>query len=953
MKKGLLLTAFFAALCLFSGAQINIKNVNPFIGTGGHGHTHPAATAPFGLVQLGPDTRLTGWDGCSGYHYTDTAIYGFSHTHLSGTGVSDYGDILFRPITSESGAVVNEAIPFNKADESAEAGVYRVTLANGVICSFTASTRTGIHRYEFPKGERALLFLDLLHRDKATSMKFEAHSDTSFSGHRYSEAWATNQKVHFAGVTNLPFEVKPGSVKGTWILDFGVIDTPIEMQVGLSGCDEEGAGKNLKTERETFARQVERTHAMWNKELYKTEVWGGSDDDRTIFATALYHAYSVPNMWSDVDGRYRGMDDKIHQDPDHNHYTIFSLWDTYRTAHPFYAITQPKRTADFIATMLDQFDQYGRLPIWELAANETNCMIGYHSVSVLADAVAKGYKIDDPDRLLNAMDQTAKASLFGLDEYRKYGFLSIQDESESVSKTLEYAYDDACIAWTAEHFGDEDLANTYRYRSSAYRSVTELSSGLVRPRDNGDFLELTNPREVNSHFTEANAWQYSFSPVHDLDGWMRLLGDGHVEKGRQRLEANLDSLFVQPSETTGRDQADITGLIGQYAHGNEPSHHIAFLYNATHSPWKGQARVHEIIEKFYQNAPDGLSGNEDCGQMSAWYIMASMGIYPLVPGKPEYVLTAPIWDSVRVDFAHGHSLQIKKKGRGPYIQSLQVDGEPFDQNWITHEQFHKGGEWIVECGPEPSGWGSKKPYSTDMKSSVLPAPIINAPRRFTDQTEIVFQPATHHNTTEILDGEGQEVDLEGDGVTITETAAFSARFVDHTSGEAGHISRTLVTKKPGLWEADLTEGEMNPQYTAGGVSALVDGIYGDLDWRKGDWIGVQGQDMTVELVHPTPTEITKVEVSLLKDIKSWIGLPQNVELAIWEKEKWKVIETIDLGEKPRSEESSSIEKIVFENFKKTKTAKLRITMTNPGKLLDWHPGVGGETFIFIDEISVN
>ncbi len=951
MNRFLLVLFAVMGLATVSNAQINVDNIDPFIGTGGHGHTHPAATVPFGMVQVGPDTRLEGWDGCSGYHYTDSAIYGFSHTHLSGTGVSDYGDILFRPIMDTVQAKPNVATGFKKLNEHAEAGYYRVELDNGILCEFTASERIGMHRYTFPTNQPALIFIDLNHRDETTEARAILRGDTMITGRRYSSAWAQNQKIHFAAVANLPFEFRAGDIENTWLLDFGLPEGSIEIEVALSGSDEQGAINNLKAETRPFEDHHTLAIAKWNKELYKTEVAGGTLSERIIFATSLYHAYSVPNIWSDVDGRYRGMDDEIHTDTEAIHYTVFSLWDTYRTAHPLYAITQPERTQDFITTMLDQFDQYGRLPIWELAANETNCMIGYHSVSVLADAISKGYEVDG-SRVLEAMDKTAKASLYGLDEYRENGYLSIQDESESVSKTLEYSYDDACISWTAAHFGNEEMAEEYRKRSSGYRSVTDLSTGLVRPRDNGGFLAHTNPREVNSHFTEANAWQYSFAPVHDIEGWLKELGNGNVEKGRLRLEQNLDSLFVAPMATTGRDQADITGLIGQYAHGNEPSHHISFLYNATHSPWKTQKMVDEILTSFYTIDPDGLIGNEDCGQMSAWYVMSSMGLYPLVPGIPEYTMSTPIWDSIRVELPNKKILQIKTNGKGAYVSKVQFNGVDQNENWVSHKTLLKGGVWDYTKSAEPTSWGSKTAFVTSMNSDVVAAPIIDSPRRFKDVAIVNFEPAKHHSKLNVWTPSQDTLAIGNNAIISSESAVYYSAFVNKKTGENGHKSRTEITKKPGSWNAEIVAGTPKPQYTAGGPSSLVDGIKGDLDWRKGDWIGVQGERMEILLTNPDIIEVTSIKVHLLKDIGSWIALPGAVSVWVELDGEWTKLEVRDLSSKALIDDADALYNVEWVGLKGISTDKVKIELANAGVLEDWHPGAGGDSFFFIDEIEI-
>lgn len=930
---------------IFQNLFSQSEYVDPFIGTGGHGHTHPSATVPFGLVQLGPDTRKTGWDGCSGYHFTDSLLHGFSHTHLSGTGVSDYSDIIFKPITDYHKAHPDSLLAFSKSNETAEAGYYSVLLENGIRCEFTSSKRVGAHRYTFPEGERAMIFIDLNYRDQTLSAELNADGPIMINGHRFSRSWAKNQKLFYSALFSAPFKLVKTEHPHAWLLDFGTELESLEVYVGLSSTDVDGAAKNLKAEIGTFDELRQESLDAWNLELSKVRV-DGEESDLRIFYTAMYHAFSVPNIWSDTDGAYRGMDDEIHTDTEHDHYTVFSLWDTYRTAHPLYTLVQPERTEAFIQTMLDQFDQSGRLPVWELAANETNCMIGYHSVSVLADAILKGYSADK-DAVLKAIDATATAPVFGLEDYEKYGYLSIQDESESVSKTLEYAYDDGCIAQLAQFYGDTALYEKYRARASAYKSVINPTTGLVHPRDNGRFLENTNPREVNSHFTEANAWQYSFAPVHDLKGWLEFLGNGDKEAGRKRLKQNLDGLFSESSETTGRNQADITGLIGQYAHGNEPSHHIAYLYNITETPWKTQEIVNAVIRDFYTDQPDGYIGNEDCGQMSAWYIMSSLGFYPLAPGWPSYMLTLPKWASAEIYLPNGNKLIIRKEGNGDYVNSLTVNGKNYEKNWISHDQLLEGGEWVFEAASEPSEWGNAEFFESSTGLDIAPAPIIDVPRRFEKKATVNIE---FPEGNPVAWNSGKDIIKEpNDKFTANESGQLFAR-ADRPSGK-GHVSKASFTKKPNDWNAEIIEGRPNSQYEAGGPSALVDGIYGDLDWRKGEWIGIQGQDVEIELSHKKGAVVQGLRVNLLKDIKSWIALPDTVELYKKSGSDYVLLETKVLDGLPLREDESALYSIDFQ-ITPEELSHLRIKLSNPGILPEWHPGKGGETFIFLDEIKI-
>lgn len=952
----------------------SIQDINPFIGTGGHGHTHPSAQAPFGMIQLGPNTRYDGWDGCSGYHFTDSAMYGFTSTHLSGTGVSDYGDLLMLPYSSPTKE--GDHIKFFKEDEHAQAGYYACILDDGTRIEATAGDRIGKLRIHYPQGGAPGMMVDLNFRDRVLKQDFSALGDGKFEGRRVSEGWAREQHFYFG------FEVSPApdtvwqlSPGVYWLaLPEGTVDA--EVSIGMSGTSEKGAWRNFEGEKagRDFEEIFTETQEKWAKELAKSKVKSALPDQRAIFATALYHAYSVPNLWSDVDGSYRGQDNVIYRDTVNRHYTVYSLWDTYRTAHPLYTITQPERTQEFIYGMLDMYKQRGRLPIWELAGNETDCMIGYHSVSVLADAIAKGYHTDTA-LTIEAMRATAEMDVFGLDPYQKFGFLSIEDESESVSKTLEYAYDDACIAWTAKRFEDWNTYNTYNQRSSAYRSLIDPESGYVRPRTNGDFYSPYNPREVNNHFTEANAYQYSFSPVHDIEGWMEVLTNfrgarenwNHLSRKKQKLlvksrhdvlEDLLDGLFYASSHTTGREQADITGLIGQYAHGNEPSHHIAYLYNATNNHRRTSYWVHRILGSQYQNAPDGLSGNEDCGQMSAWYVMASMGMYPLVPGQPEYQISTPWWDAIHLELPSGKELDITVEDVGTYIMDYNRGDStdvPFQKRYFTHEELLEGGHWHVKRGDEPSDWGKVYRYKTGTNNPTPPAPIVRVPRTFTGTAKVEIIPTgqyelwrydRYENVKWKKDRKGRERigQAYDDGFVTAITPHF---------GYGNHVARAVFSKRDDNLEAKWILGHPSPQYTAGGPEAMVDGITGDKDWRKGHWVGVQGHDATLEITLKKPQTVQIVHVGILKDIRAWIAAPEKIEIQVLYEgdDQWHFFGAMEM-DNPLGQEEGIRHNVAVSNPRTDLVKAIRITYYNAGRLQGWHPGAGGQSYIFTDEVRL-
>ncbi|MBT3933342.1 MAG: glycoside hydrolase family 92 protein, partial [Bacteroidetes bacterium] len=626
MKNYLVVIVSMLALFLSSCSnknQVLTDYVDPFIGTGGHGHTYPGATLPFGMVQLSPDTRLTGWDGCSGYHYSDSIIYGFTHTHLSGTGCSDYGDILLMPYTGEllfeNGSDGNKGYSsaFQKKNEKAEAGYYQVLLDDDHIdVELTCSKRVGFHKYTFNEVDTGRIILDLIHRDVLIDSEIKALSATKIEGVRKSSAWARNQQLFFAiefskAFFNNDIEVRVDTTKGHEF-NFGngskavyqfVLekDKTIMVKVGISAVSKEGAWKNLEEEipHWDFEQVKNEANESWNKELSKIVVEGGTKEQKTIFYTALYHAMLAPDLFMDVDGQYLGRDLQIHQADGFDYYTTFSLWDTYRAEHPLLTIIDQKRTNDFINTFVKQYEQGGSLPVWEFAANETMCMIGYHSIPVIVDAYLKGIQDYDVEKVYEAMKHSANLGHLGLEAYKKYGYIPADQEPESVSKTLEYAYDDWCIAQMAKDLGKEDDYKYFIKRAQSYKNIYDKSTGFMRAKWNGSWFSPFDPKEVNIHYTEANSWQYSFYVPQDVSGLMNLMG------GKEKFIEKLDQLFTENSETTGRHQSDITGLIGQYAHGNEPSHHMAYLYSYANSPWKTQEMASRIMKEMYTDQPDG------------------------------------------------------------------------------------------------------------------------------------------------------------------------------------------------------------------------------------------------------------------------------------------------------------------------------------------------------------
>jgi predicted alpha-1,2-mannosidase len=716
------------------------KWVNPFIGTGGHGHTFPGVSLPYGMVQLSPDTRTLGWDACGGYYQSDNSILGFSHTHLSGTGIGDYGDILFTPysgnIAFNDTAKLNDYYPsfFNKNSEKANPGYYKVVLCDPdtIIAELTGTTRTGFHRYNFQPGKSAKIIVDLKHaiyEQKILQSELKIINDHELCGMRLTEGWAKRQYVYFHAKFSKPFKAKlfannqvqnVSQLSGNHLkvlLDFGQSNTnEVLAKVGISAVDYEGARKNLETEIADFDFDKTRLSAQksWNKHLAKIEVEGGTDDQKTIFYTAMYHAALQPNIYMDADKRYRGQDLKIHTASDFTNYTVFSLWDTFRAYHPYLTILEPKRDAEMIRCLLKKYEQGGFLPKWDLAANYTGTMIGDHSISIITDAWFKGIKDFDAQLALKAMLRTTVYDTTGIIVHHpaiwewlipksklyndSLGFVPCDKEVFATSKALETAYNEWCIAKYAGNLKNLQVQQKFDARAERYKTYFDPVTGFMRGKtSDGKWQEPFNPYysdHANSPYIEGNAWQWLWFVPQDVNGLVNLMG------GKEAFVTKLDSLFSVTSKVQGENaSADISGLIGQYAHGNEPSHHIAYLYNYIGQPWKTQEKVDQILQTMYKNSPDGLSGNEDCGQMSAWYLLSSIGFYQVCPGNPVYTIGRPLFDQVTIHLENGKKLTItalNNSGDNKYVKSLTVNGITRQSPFFEHSEIINGGEIIFE-----------------------------------------------------------------------------------------------------------------------------------------------------------------------------------------------------------------------------------------------------------------
>ncbi|MCZ4694716.1 glycoside hydrolase family 92 protein [Ancylomarina euxinus] len=724
------------------------KWVDPFIGTGGHGHTYPGAQVPFGMVQLSPDTRNDeSWDGCGGYHYSDSSIIGFSHTHLSGTGVSDYGDVLLIPITGKlnlnSGTSQNPdsgyRSRFSHETETATPGYYSVFLDDyQVKAEMTATERIGFHRYTFTKTGNVNVLLDLIHRDPVIDSEIEVTGPKTIQGKRRSKYWAGDQQLFFAIEFSKPFNStkifkdreetsSSKNAKGKQLQSTALFSVKkgeqLEVKVALSAVSAEGARKNLEEEESAnlnFDKAKQLASTKWNKSLSKIEVEGGSAKEKRIFYSALYHSLLTPNISQDVDGKYRGMDGKVHHANGFTNYTVFSLWDTFRALHPLLSIIEPERTGDFAQCLVQKSKEFGELPMWELASNDTRCMIGYHAVSLIADAHAKGITNFNIEEAYIEMKKTAMLDKRGLKAYKTLGYVPSNKSSQGVSKTLEYAYNDWCIAQVAKALNKQEDYDYFMNRASNYKNIYDPSVGFMRGKnDDHSWVGEFDPTAVGYNYTEGNSYQYSLFVPHDIAGITNLLGS------KKELENWLDRLFTTEMEHELEELTDVSGLIGQYAHGNEPSHHMAYLYNYANAAWKTQSRVRHIMQTQYKDTPDGLCGNEDCGQMSAWYVLSSIGLYSDCPGSPTYSIGSPIFDKISLHLDNGNTFVINAKNnsrKNQYVQSASLNGSSWNKSLLSHADISKGGELNLVMGLEPNkNWAQ---VESDSESIYKSSPIV-------------------------------------------------------------------------------------------------------------------------------------------------------------------------------------------------------------------------------------
>ncbi|HEY3371231.1 MAG TPA: GH92 family glycosyl hydrolase [Prolixibacteraceae bacterium] len=696
--------------------------VDPFIGTGYHGHTYPGAAFPFGQIQLSPDNGTQGWDWCSGYHYSDSIVAGFSHLHLSGTGIGDLADISFLPVTSEVtfqekekniDFVARYSGKYSHAQETANPGYYAVTLKNnGVKAEFTVTERAGLHRYSFPEVGENNLILNLgfaINWDKPYQTTLNEVDSLLVTGSRLSNGWAADQHVYFAARFSKPItqtDIVNVGGKGRTVGVFKFKEKQVMVKVGVSSVSVENALANLDGSLPGWDFEATQKAASdaWEKELSKIKIQSNDSVQKTIFYTALYHTMVAPALFSDSNGEFKGVKGDVQKATGYNRYTVFSLWDTYRALHPLFTLTQQPRVNDMVKTMLDHYRQTGLLPVWELEGNETFCMVGNHSIPVIAEAILKGIGDFDQQLAFEAMKVTSMHDRDGMGLYDQKGYMPADKIQQSVAKSLEVAIDDWCVAAVAQKLGKTDDAAYFNKRAESFKAYFDKETGFMRGKlSNGQWTTPFDPafsKHEGSDYTEGNGWQYLWLVPQNVSGLIELLG------GKEAFADKLDQLFKVEEGVKGKEaSSDISGLIGAYAHGNEPGHHTTFLFNYAGRAWRTQELNRQIQTEMYTNKPEGLCGNEDCGQMSAWYVFSAMGFYPVNPSDLTYQFGSPLVQEARIEIAPNKYFTMKAplaSVANKYIQEVKLNGQKIDRSYITHQEIMDGGTLEFTMGAEPN-----------------------------------------------------------------------------------------------------------------------------------------------------------------------------------------------------------------------------------------------------------
>ena len=946
--------------------------VDPFIGTGGHGHTFPGATVPFCMVQYSPDTRMNDWDGCSGYHTTDNTILGFSTTHLSGTGCSDYGDFRFMPFAGEYkndfdpsekesryyDSVYGHAT-FKHENEDAQAGYYSVLLDDGVKVELTTGDRVGMMRCTYPKSSPQHLFLDMLHGvndEFVYEQEVNAENDHAISGFRRTRDWANDQYLYFYAEFSKPIGLFTNSEYKSH-LQFTENDEPLVMRIAISAVDVEGAKGNLKAEFAEndfdFDALRQKAYDKWNKELKRYEVSDPNESNKTVFYTALYHTMIAPNLYSDADGRYRAHDLKVYTS-ERPVYTVFSLWDTFRSLHPLFSLMQRERTLDFINTFINKYETnpHHLLPIWELAANETYCMIGNHAIPVIADAYFAGIRDFDTEKALEAMVNSSKMDFRGMGAYMKYGYIPIELEGEAVSKTLEYAYDDWCVARMAEAMGKQDIADEFYTRAQAYKNIYNPENQFFQGRRNGGWMRPFDPAQVNFTLTEANSYQYGFFVPQDVNGHIDLMG------GRDAYEAKLDGLFNAPSNLTGREQPDITGLIGQYAHGNEPSHNTVYMYNFVGKPTKTQYYVKKVMDDFYTDRRDGYAGNEDCGQMSAWGVLSAMGFYPATPAVGYYVLGLPRFERVRLTFENGKQFEVIAKNlseQNCYVKSVKLNGKPLERSYITFDEVYDGGTLEFTMTDQPNSTWATQPENCPVvkieKNPIVIVPTINADSdTFFDSIMVSMSHPF----------EGVEIYYTLDGSEPTENGqlyeqplCLKENTLVRAAAKQGDRWSRVMDAQYYLIDANRSvklENMYNEQYAAGGLKALIDHLRGTDNFRTGAWQGYYGVDLIATIDLGQPKRINRLAGSFLQEAYSWIWMPREVEYFVSDDGKnFRSVGKVK-NDIPEDADGAFIQEMAVRP--RTNARYVKMVAKTIGTCPEGHVGAGQKAWIFCDELVI-
>ncbi len=993
MKK-LLLPLMLLALAACS-TQPKAKYVNdpahyvdPFIGTGGHGHTFPGATVPFGMVQFSPDTRMNDWDGCSGYHTSDHTILGFSTTHLSGTGCSDYGDFRFMPVVGEvifdKGEEDKTATGYRSAflheNEEAQAGYYAVLLDDyNTKVELTTGDRVGMMRCSFPQGADAHMLLDMVegvNDEFVYDASLKVEGNNAISGFRRTRDWAREQYLYFYAEFNKPIKdyafvtdtvtavadsVKANQVEDDYVkasFDFDAEDgTPLVMRIALSAVDVEGAKNNMKAELADgdfdFDALRQKAYDKWNSELKRYEVSDPNESNKTVFYSALYHCMVAPNLFSDVDGRYRAHDLKVYKS-ERPVYTVFSLWDTFRSLHPLFSLMQRERTLDFINTFINKYETnpHHILPVWELAANETYCMIGNHAIPVIADAYFTGIRDFDTEKALKAMVASSKDDFRGMGAYMKYGYIPIEVEGEATSKTLEYAYDDWCVARMAEDMGKADIAKEFYARAQAYKNIFNPENQFFQGRRNGGWMRPFDPAQVNFTLTEANSYQYGFFVPQDVNGHIALMG------GWNEYEAKLDALFNAPSNLTGREQPDITGLIGQYAHGNEPSHNTVYMYNFVGKPTKTQYYVKQVMDDFYSDRRDGYSGNEDCGQMSAWAVFSSMGFYPATPASGYYVLGVPRFERVRLTLEDGKQFEVIAKGlsnKNCYVKSVKLNGKTLERSFITCEEVLNGGTLEFTMTNQPNSAWATQPEN---------CPVVRIPSE-----SIVIVPTINADSDTFFDSLMVSMSHPVEGVKIYYTLdgtmpSDSALLYEKPICLKGNTVIRAAAEQDGRWSNVIDaqyylidarhsvklENKYNEQYEAGGLKALIDHKRGGENFRTGSWQGYYGVDLVATVDLGVPKRINRLAGSFLQEIYSWIWMPTEVEYFISDDGRnFRSVGKVK-NEVPVDADGAFVQEM--EVRPRTEARYVKMVAKTIGTCPEGHVGAGQKAWIFCDELVI-